>query len=218
MKLSSQDRWVFIGDSITDCGRARPIGEGGNGALGNGYVAQIDALLRAVYPDLNIRISNVGTSGNTVRDLKERWSNDVLDLKPDWLAVKIGVNDVWRQFDAAARPEQHVYLDEYKRTLRELLTPVRSSVKGLVMITPYYLEANTEDPMRATMDVYGAAVKEIAEELEAILVDTQAAFDRQWEFIYPAALAWDRVHPDQAGHMIITRAVLEAVGFDWNRA
>ncbi|MMZ67525.1 hypothetical protein D1872_301160 [compost metagenome] len=72
--------------------------------------------------------------------------------------------------------------------------------------------------MRATMDVYGAAVKEIAEELEAILVDTQAAFDRQWEFIYPAALAWDRVHPDQAGHMIITRAVLEAIGFDWNRA
>ena len=27
------------------------------------------------------------------------WKADVLDLRPDWLSVMIGINDVWRQFD-----------------------------------------------------------------------------------------------------------------------
>ncbi|MFB5759779.1 SGNH/GDSL hydrolase family protein [Paenibacillus medicaginis] len=217
MKLGNNEKLIFIGDSITDCGRQRPVGEGSSSALGTGYVAQVDALLRAVYPELGIRVVNMGISGNTVRDLKERWSSDVIGQEPDWLAVKIGINDVWRQFDASSRPEIHVYLDEYKRTLRELLAEVRPTVKGLVLMTPYYLEPNLEDPMRATMDVYGAAVMEIANEFDAIAVDTQKAFDRQWEHVYPASLAWDRVHPDQAGHMVIARSFLNALDFDWNR-
>jgi len=44
----------------------------------------------------------------------------------------------------------------------------------------------------------------------------QAAFDRVLEHIYPAAMAWDRVHPDHIGHMIIARAFLNAIGFGWN--
>ncbi|MFB5673531.1 SGNH/GDSL hydrolase family protein [Paenibacillus terreus] len=217
MKLGNNEKLIFIGDSITDCGRQHPVGEGSSGALGTGYVAQVDALIRAVYPELGIRVVNMGISGNTVRDLKERWSGDVIAQEPDWLSVKIGINDVWRQFDAFSRPEIHVYLDEYKRTLRELLAEVRPMVKGLVLMTPYYLEPNLEDPMRATMDVYGAAVMDIANEFDASAVDTQKAFDRQWEHVYPASLAWDRVHPDQAGHMIIARAFLNALDFDWNR-
>ena len=39
MKLERHDKLVMIGDSITDCGRARPVGEGGFDALGHGYVA-----------------------------------------------------------------------------------------------------------------------------------------------------------------------------------
>lgn len=216
MKLNSNQKLVFIGDSITDCGRAHPIGEGSGGALGNGYVAQTDALLRAVYPELAARIINVGISGNTVRDLKSRWERDVMDLKPDWLSVMIGTNDVWRQFDSALRPETHVYLGEFEQTLGELVTRVRPQVQGLVLMSPFYLEANLDDAMRATMDVYGAAVKKIAEQFDAVFVDTQAAFDKQWEYVYPPSLGLDRVHPDQAGHMIITRAFLNGISFDWN--
>ena len=45
-------------------------------------------------------------------------------------------------------------------------------------MTPYYLEANPEDPMRATMDIYGDAVRRVASEYDALFVDTQAAFAR----------------------------------------
>jgi len=29
------------------------------------------------------------------------------------------------------------------------------------------------------------------------------------------ALAWDRVHPNQTGHMILARTLLKAIGFAW---
>src|SRR5688572_22437979 len=104
----------MIGDSITDAGRARPIGEG-HGQLGGGYVAMVDALIGATYPERLIRVVNVGISGNTVRDLKNRWTTDVTDLKPDWLSVMIGTNDVWRQFDAPKFPEAAVHPEEYEK-------------------------------------------------------------------------------------------------------
>ncbi|MGN7165769.1 SGNH/GDSL hydrolase family protein [Paenibacillus cellulositrophicus] len=217
MKLSQNDTLLFIGDSITDCGRVRPVGEGGFGQLGSGYVAQVDALLSAVYPQLNIRVLNTGIGGNTVRHLKERWESDVLDLKPDWLSIMIGTNDVWRQFDHPLNPDQHVYLDEYETTLRELVQTTRPKLKGLVLMTPYYLDPNVNDPMRATMDVYGAVVKKVAEEFDAIFVDTQAAFDALSEHVYLSSLAtnWDRVHPGSRGHMTLAREFLKAVGFSW---
>src|SRR5579884_4100370 len=111
MLLEKNDKLVLIGDSITDCGRS-PAGEGANEGIGRGYVAQIEALLHSVYPELSIRVINKGTSGNTVRDLKARWETDVLDLKPDWLSIMIGINDVWRQFDRPLIVESHVHIGE----------------------------------------------------------------------------------------------------------
>jgi hypothetical protein len=46
-------------------------------------------------------------------------------------------------------------------------------------------------------------------------VDAQAKFDEASRTHYSATLRWDRVHPNQVGHMIIARAFLEGVGFEW---
>ena len=114
LRLQKGEKLVMIGDSITDVGRARPIGEGrADDALGRGYVMMVDALLGAVYPERLIRVINMGVSGNTTRDLKARWQTDVLDLKPDWLSIMIGANDVWRQYrlaeaDRASRAARRV--------------------------------------------------------------------------------------------------------------
>ena len=211
LTLQSDAKLVMIGDSITDCGRARPVGEGLGEALGKGYVALVDAALRAGYPDRRIRTTNMGCSGNTVRDLKQRWQTDVLNLKPDWVSIMIGINDVWRQFDLPLQPECHVYPAEYEMTLDELVALTKPRVKGLVLMTPYYIEPNKADAMRARMDDYGAVVKRLAQKHAVLCIDTQAAFDRVLKEFYPAALAWDRVHPSLAGHQIIARAFLDAM-------
>jgi lysophospholipase L1-like esterase len=212
MKIAPKSKLLFIGDSITDVGRARPVGEGRNEELGRGYVALVDALLNSLFPEAAIRTINVGTSGNTVRDLKNRWQTDVIDLKPDWLSIMIGINDVWRQFDSPKQVECHVYPEEYETTLRALVKQTRPLVKGLVLMTPFYIEPSTGDAMRAKMDQYGAMVKKIAGESDAIFVDTQAAFNAALKHQYAGNLAWDRVHPGLTGHMILALAFLRGIG------
>ncbi len=189
MKLNKNDKLVMIGDSITDCGRAQPVGEGLFEALGRGYVAQVDALLGSVYPELGVRVVNMGVGGNTVRDLEKRWQTDVLDLTPDWVSVMIGTNDVWRQFDSPGRTETHVGPDEYAETLDKLVARTLPTVKQMVLMTPFYLEPNRADAMRARMDEYGGIVKNLAAKHGALLVDTQAAFDEVLQHLYPATLS-----------------------------
>jgi lysophospholipase L1-like esterase len=219
LRVQTGEKLVMIGDSITDVGRARPIGEGrADDALGRGYVMMVDALLGAVYPERMIRVINMGISGNTTRDLKARWQTDVLDLKPAWLSIMIGANDVWRQFDSPKQTERHVLLDEYERNLAELVSATQPAVKGLVLMAPYYIEANRQDAMRVMMDRYGAVVKKVAGATPgAVFVDTQAAFDRLLKTYYPATINWDRVHPNPTGSALIARAFLNAIGFDWQR-
>jgi lysophospholipase L1-like esterase len=215
MKLSKNDKLVMIGDSITDCERKRPVGEGNFGGVGKGYVALVDGLLNAIYPQLTLRVVNMGTSGNTVKDLQERWQTDVLDLEPDWLSIMIGINDVWRQFDEPFKTETHVGLEEYEQTLRKLVSDTKPLVKGLVLMTPFYIEPNAQDAMRGMMDQYGAVVKRIAEETDSLFVDTQAAFEPILKEVYPASLAWDRVHPNLVGHTALAKAFLGAIDFKW---
>ena len=217
LKIEAHAKLLMIGDSITDVERARPVGEGRDPALGRGYPALVDALLGAVYPDQWIRVVNMGISGNTTRDLKARWQTDVLDLKPDWLSIMIGANDVWRQFDSPKQTEKHVLIDEYEKNLTELIATTKPTLKGLVLFTPYYIEPNKQDAMRAATDKYAAVVKKLATANGAILVDTQAAFDEMLKIYYPATINWDRVHPALVGAMVIARAFCDAIGFDWTR-
>lgn len=215
MKIEAGSKLVMIGDSITDAERARPVGEGLFGAIGNGYVRDVDARLGAVTPQQRFRVVNMGRSGNNVRDLKARWQTDVFDLNPDWLSIMIGTNDVWRQFAIPRQPETHVPIDEYERTLDELVTQTLPTVKGLVLMTPFTIEPNPQDAMRATMDPYGSIVAALAEKHNTLFVDTQDAFKEAMQTYYPATLAWDRVHPNPIGHMVLARAFLNAIGFAW---
>jgi lysophospholipase L1-like esterase len=211
MIIEPHSKLVMIGDSITDCERTRPIGEGLFDALGKGYVSLVDSLLIANYPEHKIRVVNMGISGNTVRDLQDRWQTDVLDLNPDWLSICIGINDVWRHFDTPFQHEWQVPLDEYTKTLENLLQKTPPTLKGLILMTPYFIEPNRTDPMRIMMDEYSTVVRQLAEKYKAVLVDTQAAFDTALVHLHPMALAWDRIHPNRAGHMILARAFLQSL-------
>ena len=213
MKIDGGQSILFTGDSITDCGRARPIGQ--RNGLGEGYVAFVDGLLGACCPDCRIRALNTGISGNRVIDLEARWQTDILDPAPDWLSVMIGINDVWRQFDAPLDPNQ-VTLDRYEATYRKLLEQTRRDLKGLVLMTPYFIEVNRADPMRCMMDKYSEVVERLAGDFDAVFVNVQASFDRYLMHLPAQSLCGDRVHPNKIGHMIIATSFLAAIEFNWN--
>ena len=206
---------LFTGDSITDCGRVRPVGM--DAGLGEGYVAFVDGLLAACYPQRRIRVLNTGISGNRVIDLEARWQTDVLDFKTDWLSVMIGINDVCWQFSKALDPNQ-VGIERYESTYRKLLERTRPNLKGLVLMTPYFIEPNVSEPIRERMDAYGKVVERLAGEFNAVFVNVQAAFDLHLAHRPRQSLCGDRVHPNKTGHMIIAKSFLTAMEFDWTLA
>jgi lysophospholipase L1-like esterase len=211
VKIESGSRLLFIGDSVTDCGRARPVGQGSRTALGDGYVAEVDAVLASLKPNPSIRVLNTGVGGDTVRNLALRWESDAIALKPDWLSVMVGINDVWRQF--SGRESEAVMPDEYLQVYDSLVTRTLPRLKGLVLMSPYVVDERTGDPMRRRMDEYGALVKGLAAKLGAAFVDTQAAFDAALAGRDYTELAADRIHPTAAGHTVLAAAFLRAIDF-----
>ena len=214
MLFETGDTILFIGDSISDYERKRPVGEGLFNAWGRSYVADAGSLLCCMYPELHLRIINMGISGNQIRDLDARWDSDVLAHHPQWVSVLIGINDVWRQFDSPQMPECHVPLDEFEATYERLVEKTLPAVKGMILMTPYFMEPNPMDPMRARMDEYGQAVKRVAGRHGLTLVDLQSAWDQLFRHMHPCNIAWDRIHPNQTGCMYIAKQFLRAVGAD----
>lgn len=205
MKLKSREKIVFAGDSVTDDGRTRPVGEGFSGALGNGFVRMTDTFLTVDHPELFIRCVNMGVSGNTSRDLLARWDTDVNALDPDLVILCIGFNDVWRQFDCPAQPDFAVTPEEYRKNLSAMADKTTAE---MIWMTPYYLEPNENDLMRRRMDEYGGIMKEEAAKRGIPCIDLQKEFEEILKYRYSASITWDRVHPGWTGSLIIARALL----------
>lgn len=137
LPFKSGQRILFQGDSLTDTGRRRDAMHD----LGQGYVAQIRGFLAVFRPDLRVEILSRGISGNRTIDLMARWQEDCLDLKPDWLSVFIGVNDVWRKRSQAQGGPRHVPLDEYVTNYHYLLDQVAAAgIPNLVLVSPTLID------------------------------------------------------------------------------
>ncbi len=220
MLLKPHCRLIFVGDSVTDMGRSgnRGAGEVSQGLfdpLGKGYPNFVNAILNGWSPELHIHVINSGNSGNNVRDLLARWDTDVMAFNPDWVSVCIGINDVWRQFDSPEQKNEHVSPEEYEEGLEKLVERTLPHVDGMNFMTPYYIEINPQDAMRARMDIYGAAMKRVAARHNLICVDLQAAFCEALKHQHSGYYAWDRVHPNCPGGALMARAFLKAVGYDF---
>lgn len=214
LKFQNGDRILFTGDSVTDSGRGRPVGEGLWEGVGNGYVRSVDTLLNVCYPESLFHIMNTGISGNTTKDLLARWKTDVLDLHPAYVVICIGFNDVWRQFDSPSLPHTHVSPEDYRANLCAMIEQTLPQVKEIILMTPYFMEPNKTDALRRRMDEYGAVMKDVASQYELSCIDLQAAFDDYLQYRHSAYIMWDRIHPGWVGSMIIAREFLKQVGFD----
>ncbi len=213
MIFRHMDRIVFAGDSVTDMGSQCPVGEGLADRLGRGYVRVVDSLLAAAYPDIYVRVTNSGISGDTSRDLLARFERDVISLRPEWISICIGVNDVWRQFDSPAITDQHVLPEEYRENLTKMISASRAAAKGVFILSPYYIEPNPEDPMRRRMDEYGAICRELAAGNGCVFVDFQKMFNEYCAHRHSSFIAWDRVHPNQVGATLMAREFLRHCDF-----
>lgn len=189
-------KWVFIGDSITECGRFEDPRN-----IGDGYVKMIQDELA---PKKDVEIFNKGVGGNRVTDLAARWEQDVLSLKPALVSISIGINDVWRQLD---QPQmKQVYPDEFKAVLANLLAETKHVGAEIILMEPTIIEENHESVGNQKLIPYVDIVRELAAKYEATLVPTHTAFLQTKK----TNLTTDGVHMTDVGNRLMADTWLEA--------
>jgi acyl-CoA thioesterase I len=200
---------VFIGDSITDADHREDQERG----LGWEYAAMIADLLAALYPDSNVEVVNRGIGGDRVIDLKRRWPEDVLALRPDWLSVSIGINDVWRGLNNLPQiAAQAVPLDLYRETYGRLLAPVRAHTSArLVLLETSVINENFQSEGNRRLEAYNVVIRDLANRYDAKLVPIRAAFRNAIAQRPGRPWTHDGVHPNSSGHMMMAIAWMRAL-------
>lgn len=190
---------VFAGDSITDSGRDRDD----LASLGDGYVS----LIAQAVQDRGETVVNKGISGNRAVDLENRW-DDILGAGPDVLTVYIGVNDMWRRFDA----DDPTSAEDFEATVAGLLQAAREAgVERILLIEPFFVPVRDDqvswlDDLNPKRD----AVRRLAELFDATLVELHEAVTAAAAEHGAAAIVPDGVHPTPQGSAIIADAWLAA--------
>jgi len=204
IELKSDQRILFIGDSITDADRFEPAYR----PFGYGYVHFVAYRLLAKYPEYKISVINTGISGNTIRDLNYRWEKDCLSHKPDILSILIGINDVFRQYTGAI--DTAVLLDEYQLTYERLLSLVKEKYNcQLILMEPFMFCDEKTNPAYKSLLQYISAVRALAEEFDAVLVPLQELIDKKVKEVPPEKFSDDMVHPYVWAHAWIAQCWLE---------
>lgn len=203
---------LFIGDSITDCGR-----RGAAAPLGDGYVKLATDLIVARYPDRAIQFINKGIGGDTAVLLKDRWADDVIRHRPDWLSIKVGINDLHRTLFGNPDP---VPPDQFETVYRLILTQTRARLPKtrLILIDPFYISRDPGPQSRRgqvleLLPRYLAVVRRLVKEFKTLHVPTHAAFERQLKYREADQFCPEPVHPNVSGHLIIAHEFLKTTGW-----
>jgi len=208
-KLKSGETLLFIGDSITDCGRREPQHQ----PLGCGYVQMVTDMLTIREPQKKITVINRGIGGDNVNDLRNRWHDDVFEIKPDWLSVKIGINDLNQTLNNADLPAEK-FEEVYDSLLAQ--TVKRFPKCQLLLIDPFFMSRDrVKNSYRArvlrTIPGYIDVVHRLSRKYKTRLVKTHDLFQEQLKHHKLERFSTEPVHPNSAGHLLIAEAIYKAL-------
>jgi RimJ/RimL family protein N-acetyltransferase/lysophospholipase L1-like esterase len=191
---------LFQGDSITDCNRRREQPYD----LGDGYVSKLVQLV-----DHTI-IINKGISGNRTIDLLNRWSSDTINLKPDFLSILIGINEVWHhyKYGNVLTPKQ------YREYYIKLLDDVKEKLPKtkILMIEPFVFPIGEyEKTWQNDLEEEQKIVKELADLYADYYIPMQSVLNHALNQYQMAEILGDGVHPSDLGHQIIAKEVAKVI-------
>jgi acyl-CoA thioesterase-1 len=203
MLIKPNDRILFTGDSITDCGRNREDAK----HLGFGYAAFAAAQLQLLLASPELQIFNRGISGNRAGDLLGRVDADLLALQPTVISILIGINDTWRRYDSNNPTSAEVFETNY----RAVLTRIRKGLDArVVLLEPFLLHVPADrHAWREDLNPKIDAVRRLAAEFETELIPLDGLFAKAATQAPAAFWAGDGVHPSAAGHALIAEAWLD---------
>ena len=199
LKFKPNSTVLFQGDSITDMGRGRT--EDPNHLYGHGYVYHIVSKYTAEHPEDKITFYNRGVSGNTSKQILDRWEEDTIALKPDVLSLLCPVNDVGASSGCRTTAQTREAVTEMIERSFEMNPDLQ-----LILCEPFmYLDMKTPRHEGVVLSVSlpekQEVIRECAKKYNAIFVPFQKMFDDLAAKTGDEAYwIWDGIHPTAAGH------------------
>ena len=204
---------LFFGDSITDAYRSRTD----ESAIGVGYPTLVKADLSYEHPG-EYEFVNRGISGNRIVDLLARLKSDCINLKPDYISILIGVNDVWHEIAHT----NGVDAKRFEIVYDLIISQIKESLPNteIILMEPFVLEGfntcNTEEiPDRLNRFIVGVsengkAAQKIALKYNLPFIKLQDKFNQLAQKAPVSCWLADGVHPTTAGHKMIKQEWLKA--------
>lgn len=196
------ERILFQGDSITDCGRKRDL----ENDLGTGYPDLVASRIGFDKPG-SYEFFNRGVSGSRIVDMYAWIKKDIINLKPDYISILIGVNDVWHE----VAHQNGVSCEKYEKIYDMLISEIKEAVPDVrIMILESFVNKGTAtedvwEEFRGEVEKRASAAKRIAEKHNLIFVPLQAKFDEMIAVKEEPYWTKEGVHPTYFGHELIAR-------------
>ncbi len=156
-------------------------------------------------------IINKGIGGDTAPGLRNRWKDDVLRHQPDWLFIKVGINDLHRVLrgDPDAIPPE-LFAEAYEDILKR--TKAALPKCNLVLIDPFFISQETS-PNSFRYDVlqllpqYIKVVSKLSTKYQTYHLKTHVIFQRLLKHHESEVFCPEPVHPNETGHLIIAESL-----------
>ncbi len=210
MPIKRNQTILFIGDSITDCGRRVE-----DAPLGRGYVKFFADMYLIRHPGREITVINKGIGGDTAPGLRNRWNDDVIRNRPDWLSIKIGINDLHRTLDETADP---VPTDLFREAYTDIVERTHKALPAckLLLIDPFYISTDPSPTSFRSLVLkqlpeYLRIVNDLSRTYGTLHIKTHALFQRLLKTHEPDVFCAEPVHPNTTGHLVIADAVYAAL-------
>jgi len=213
--LRGVHRLVLLGDSITEQGAER-----------GGYVWLLERWLAVAYPAQPIQCVNAGISGHRSPDMLARFRADVLERRPDLVAINVGVNDVWHAFHDWATGFDHpkgdlpagVPVDAYRSNVAAMVGMADDAGIRTILLSPTLVHEDLQGSENRRLVKYVRAERDVARSRGCLFIDLNAAFRRvvaAWRrHAGPARnlLTTDGVHLNDAGNHLMAATILCGLG------
>ena len=208
------DSVVFTGNSITMNGE---------------FHHQIALFYATRFPDQKINVFNSGIGGNASADILRRMSYDVLNHRPSWTVLMLGMNDVNRDLympgrvkDAEVRKGEKRQIAIYKKNVLRIIDTLLSVNSRIILQTPTIYDQTAVLPAlnlkgrNDLLGVYSKFVKRTARRYALQVIDyrtilTQVNKRMQKADRSSTIIGADRVHPGPAGHFVMAYQFLKAI-------
>jgi lysophospholipase L1-like esterase len=202
------DRIVFVGDSLVN-----------RSATDHDFLEAVRARLETAYPALRVELVNAGVNGDTIEEIRDRLTGDVLRLHPSAVVLYWDSDAVDVVEDHMSHRQIRARHAAYEETLHGVLQTLKDTGAYLVVAGPTLDGEGRrgQNPLDHQLDAYEAINRHVCAELGVDFVDTRHAAFR-WLSRHPPPVGGNRLqltedgeHLSAAGSELVAEEIARAL-------